>query len=514
MAFFKKLKNNKIFSIISGYLSVVIILWVFALPIGAGLNEGDNGIYAASVARGSVFLPFKEVDFVPSWRAQVPAWVAAITKSWILEAFDKGGALHPNPSQFIAESSNSYVLTTTNLAHLPPFFYFLVGIPSLIFSGLFAAYSMRLITALICLVFILISLYLVSRNSNNKLSIAGLVFALSPEAYFLFSTITANGIEVASACLVFTATALLCTEQPQEKQIRLLRIWFLASSALCLVRTLSPVWVLVAALYLIIYIGPVALINLIKKHKDLYIYITILVVAGLLTFFWDLFRGSFPYQIAVYLTNSYHDESFISRFFISIKRVTTFYNQAFGHINNGNFFAGTVIYVLLIFVVISISFKNASTRQKLILVLGVAFNILLPALFESIKGNSLGQWWYGDYSLPLYVQSPIIAATFLSKSNGNERTKEILTNLLLVFAVLSQLTVLYLVARSYMVGFSGKIMVLFANSIWQGYPFGFESFYLLIDLIFSIATITLFVKPLGSLKNPFTSKTLNNSDLL
>jgi hypothetical protein len=491
--------SPKIFKALAILIGIIFLSWTFLLPIGAGPSEGDQSVYAASVIRGHVLLALHQTSFIPTWQATVPQWVGAIGQAWAQIVNQQSSGLNPNPNSYFNKSTSKSIVDFTNLAVLPPFYYAAIGLPSIVFSSLVGAFAMRIATALICLAFLWGAIKILLYSKNKKIALMGFFLALSPEVYFLSSTINTTGIEVCSSILLWSATGTICiNKRDLELEIKLFKIWAIVAFFAALARTLSPLWVFISAIYIVIALGPKLIFKIIKTSRVGFYFIMPL-VASLATLLWDILRGSFPYEIGVYLTNSYHTYGFFTRFLISLTRTPLFYMQAFCYVRESGFPILAAIWVALTALIVILATIKSDKSKKTILLIGMIFNIIIPAFFEALKGATLGQWWYGDYSLPLYLQSPIIAGVFLGElSNSFNKTKDNIVSLLigLIFAaaLFAQLGILYYSVVSYMFG-NGKSFNIFSNSShWTGYPSGTLPFFIGLNLISTVIILMALIK--------------------
>ncbi|MDQ2825969.1 MAG: DUF2142 domain-containing protein, partial [Actinomycetota bacterium] len=129
-----------------------------------------------------------------------------------------------------------------------PLYYFLTGLPSLVFRSAFGVRLMRLVSGGLCAAF-LASAFLSARSvGRGILAPAGVLVAATPMTFFLAGAVNPNGFETAAAIGLWAAGAALVTGSVDA---RLPVRAGVAAVALALTRPLSPLWVAVIGLVLL-----------------------------------------------------------------------------------------------------------------------------------------------------------------------------------------------------------------------------------------------------------------------
>jgi hypothetical protein len=487
---------------------LLFLSWSMLQPIGSEPDEHYHTVYAAAVARGEVFLPIWYRNPSPIYGALVPKWITSYR--YTLLAFPlnehvklKAGLVF-NVNKLLADKPTYLAEDSTDLAALPPFPYYLYGLPTLYSAGSLAVFQMRFIADLIDALFLSYSFYLLKKISK-VLSLSTLFFLLTPEVFSLGSYPNPNGAEICATLALSVVTALVITEK--NERLSLMKRWLVIASALCLIRTLSPLWVFFNGLYLIIGLGISEAFSLIKS-KALIKYYAVLILCGSLTGFWDVLRGHYSSPQFLYLINDYHLLPFNQRVIVGIKQLPTFLNEAFYNAAMLPRFSVLEFLWLVVFgtiiVAVLLVLRN---RYKSVVITSIVVAILTPALIQAITAHLLGQWWNGRYSAMLYLEPAVLAVLFLEENNlskhrlaNHPKLVPIINALLLILAALINGAALYNSLRLYMVGPNGGFQILFkSDSAWASYPHGFQSLWI---LAFVLGLALYFYKTISKPKAP------------
>jgi hypothetical protein len=462
------------------FVGLLFLTWIIGEPRNAYTEESQHSYYAAAAVRGHVPLKIATIIPSPKWAVDVP--------SWLYNIFQVG---------IIRNNGSGTTATTTVLAHLPPFYYFVVGLPTLFRIGLVNLFFMRGLSALMCVLYVSYSFWGIYRYKKGLLSVAGIFLALTPEAYFLGATVNPNGPEISGGLCLYVYTGLIITSK-REDRISLYKKWAVVAGTLCLLRTLSPLWVLVAGVYLLIGLG-------LKDSKDILINRELIkwslftFLMGSATFIWDIFWGRFPYYMAFYLTSNYHNYNLIGRTFISITRVPLYLSQAYFSLDGliSPLFTSIWIGLILIIILLNLIFSNKKTIS--IVLTSVIFSIVIPSVAEASQGQHMGLWWYGYYSLPLYTGVPVLSSMLLFddliKSKRSlkllsllRRHIDLIAKIIISLVIVAELFLYYELLRNFIVGPNGQLNIMFGpiinkiNFNWRTYPYGWQDFWLFLNI--------------------------------
>ena len=229
---------------------VMQIGWILVTQPFHGADEHESAFKASAVAHGFFALDPKPSPSGRSYYVRADAALVSAARPmcrWI--------EVEPANCERVIPAGNQMVWVTSGAARYDPAYYGLVGLASLPFHGLAQLYSMRIFTALICALLISCAASLTLRYSATRWPFIGLVVAATPEVIFSGSIVGANGVEMASAILLWVAllTAFRTTDRAQLRKLA----WIAACGTvpLAVVRSFGPVWVLTIALAALVASG-------------------------------------------------------------------------------------------------------------------------------------------------------------------------------------------------------------------------------------------------------------------
>jgi hypothetical protein len=228
-------------------VAVLGVLWMLATPLFAGPDEPSHAIKAAATVRGQL-LPEK----VPDSRYQfvtVPHRLDAGNASAGCLAFKRD----QDASCVDYHGTDEDWQVPTLVGRYPPAVYAVIGLPTLVTTGVSGIYAMRLLFVVVTALCIASALADLDELGGRVARVAVLV-AVTPMTLFLAGTINPNAIEIAAALLVWTS-ALRLAARADEGVVtgRDVARCGGASIVLALARPLSPLWL--ACIAVVVAIG-------------------------------------------------------------------------------------------------------------------------------------------------------------------------------------------------------------------------------------------------------------------
>jgi hypothetical protein len=215
-------------ALVTAFLTLTTLAWVFAIPPGAGYDEMSHYVKALGVGRGQAWGTPDRVHredrlvielrkaFGQANTVQPPkfAWLVRTRREFVVpsslavgESCDersKSGCVHgvhPTGRPY----ARSYVGTYA------PFFYVLPGLPTRAASSPSTAIRLgRLATAALCVALLVVTALLLLRDPRSDLALLGLVGAISPAVLYVAATINPSGPEIAAAACFGAALMAAC----------------------------------------------------------------------------------------------------------------------------------------------------------------------------------------------------------------------------------------------------------------------------------------------------------------
>jgi hypothetical protein len=226
-------------------------LWSVVLPPFRGIDEFDHAYRAAAVARGEwhpeyVATPHGRGDLVT-----VPRDIVTAAHS-VCDSLPYTGPGDCNP---VEDAGNGMVTVGSGAARYNPVFYWVTGTAARPFSGTLALYVMRAMAGLLCAIFFAAAATILLRISRSWWSVSGLLVATTPMATYTFAVAAPNGVELASAFLLWVALLGLAEPRSPRAERFLLASSALAASTLTTVKTLGPVWLALTVAAWLLLVG-------------------------------------------------------------------------------------------------------------------------------------------------------------------------------------------------------------------------------------------------------------------
>jgi hypothetical protein len=234
----------KFFWVSFALLSALMSTWSLASPLMSIPDEPAHAIRAAAVVRGEfIGDPAKEFGGGPA--VTVPAYIA-YTRAMGCFAFKP---LTSASCQHAYTGDNDKPeLSASSATPNSPVYYAVVGLPTLVFSGEFALYAMRILSSLLA-ASLLAFAFAMLRARGGRWSIIALVVATTPMLLFLGGSINPNATEVTAAAALFVSLIAMVERRVKGRQTWLYVIVSIASAAMLTGgRSLALLWLLLIGL--------------------------------------------------------------------------------------------------------------------------------------------------------------------------------------------------------------------------------------------------------------------------
>lgn len=390
------------------FIFLVSAAWAISTPLGASPDEPAHIIKAASVARGQLIGEMTEAPAVT--RVQVPTGLASST-GWPCFAFDSTKEASCTPA--IADGAD-LVSAKTSAGLYNPTYYAIVGVPSLLTDDTSrAVILMRLAGGLVASFFLAVTFCALLRLGNPMWTGLGFVGALTPMVFFLNGAVNPNALETATGAALLAALLVVVDGKSSHER------WWLGAAAvsgflLAQARGLSPLWMAMIALAVLIFIPP-ARLSVLLKRLDVWITIVVLGagvgVAGL----WIVATGTlgsmgvFPGAGEVGRGEAFMEMLVGRSFDPGIVGV-------FGWLDT---MAPAFDYVLWSFLGLGLvvgALTVARGRSLAAVVVCVGGLMLVPPIVQAASVKSSGYIWQGRYALVAYVVVVLIASVAMATS--------------------------------------------------------------------------------------------------
>ncbi len=395
-------------------ISALTILWSLSVPLMSAPDEPHHVVKAVAVWRGEWLGVHAKGFNVATMTVQVPQ-----TYERALGEFDCYRQRSAKPAGCAKPiiASSKIVPARTHVGRYPPFYYLLVGWPSLLSVAADTMRWMRVISALLNSAVLGFGVFLIRRFRMGAGVLVGLCCTLTPVSIYMDSTVQPNGLEVSLGILVAICVIGLArfADQTPDLELRPPRLLIAttgaAASALVLVRGLSPLW--------LGCLGIVALLLVPWAHwrrwlglRDVRIWIGVVVVFTALALAWIIGSDALAIQPWASAINPYQHVSDFREFQLVLGRDGWYAEQMIGKLTRDSQLpipAYIVAFTALCLMII-VGFVRGTIRERIALGFSFLGSALIPVALAAPRIRTHGINWQGRYIMPFAAAIVLIAA--------------------------------------------------------------------------------------------------------
>lgn len=444
--------------------------WSLATPLLAGPDEPSHIITAAADVRGHFAKAHEPGQAEAMQQVHLPAMYSHLQSESLCLELSFGPADCSLPQQQCREltqtsqscglpvrSGGPAATATTYTGRYPPFYFLLVGIPTLFGASPTVLYLMRLLGVLLGTLLIALGFFSVARWSSKPLLIAGTSLALTPASLYLIAVINPNGLEVASAVCLWTAGAVLLCERRSAIPSGLLAIVGVSAITLLVSRPVSPLWT-VMILAILLLMADRGTLRMLWQGRVVRYWMGAIGLVTVVAAAWIFIMNATLVLPAI-------SRPPLGTPWLTIARTTAgqwsvLLQQMIGVMGWDNASAPLATFLLWyagVGFVAVLAFSAASRtawRKQVALGLTIGLTALVPVVYSVATARSVGYLISGRYTLALAVGITIVAATIVDRGSLDVvRLVRVLTAMVAV----GQFSAFCWVLRRYTVGASGSL---------------------------------------------------------
>lgn len=462
----------KVFLRIFALIALLTSAWSLATPLMAFPDEPSHTIKAAAVARGQ-FTIQEGQSYGHGIHVGVPSYIANLSAQ-TCTAFRRDVTASCAPP--IPMDDNYLTIGVTSAGLYNPSYYWLVGLPSLFFTGEPAVLAMRVISAILSSVFLAAGLTALTRMRRPKWPVAAACVALTPMVLFMCSGINPNSIEIAATMAAFCGL-LVCLERVRHLNDVRPAILTVGISAIVLANTrnVSLVWLLVAFSVAVTFFG-FRHLGLLLRNRLVLVTLGVTIVGVALGLAWIVLMmfapgstAAAPEGIINIVEGVRPDQAFVTMMDRSFDFVTQ-YIGVMGWLEVPAPQAVLQFWSLLLMAATLLPFLTRPRRVAAgfwVALLGLA---VVPALIQASLIGTVGYIWQGRYNLPLFMVAVIAAGVAVRfrqfPADGGHRS---LVRVLIVAGSVAHAYTFMNALRRYVVGLNdkGNWQIMITNPEWQ-----------------------------------------------
>ncbi|MCY7364382.1 MAG: DUF2142 domain-containing protein [Frankiaceae bacterium] len=378
-------------------LSTLLALWGLATPRFAVPDEPAHFLKAAGVARGQLVGPADRPTVV-----EVPPALESTRQQTGCFAFQPAVSADCAPGYTGDDGPD--LVAYTQAGRYPPGYYALVGLPTLVWTDLDVLYAVRGLSAALCAALLAAALTAAAATGRRLLT-TSVGVSVTPMALFLCSGVNPSGPEIAAALALWTAgVALVLDGGPPPRP--LLATAGVAGVVLALSRPISPFWLALIGLTLLVLAGRRRIVELVRR-RGVQVWLGALVLAAAAQSAWVLGVGSLE------LYGGTQELSLAQRLEGSVDRTDERLHQVvgwFGWLDTPAPTGVVLAWATALAVVVCLGLRRPAPLRVVLVVLLAVGCVLVPVALEVPSVNQVGFYWQGRYTLPLAVGLPVLAA--------------------------------------------------------------------------------------------------------
>ena len=491
----------RFFGPVFALLSILTTIWILATPLMAYPDEPSHAIKAAAVARGQ-FFPAPGESYGHGVHVQVPSYIANL-ESQMCFSFQMSKTAGCAPA--IPLDDNYLTIGVTSAGLYNPFYYWLVGLPSLFLSGAPALFTMRIVSGLLSAAFYAAGFTALSRLRHPKWPLIAAGVATTPMVLFLASGINPNSLEIAASMAAFCGLVSVLENSRQLERARpgILTVG-VAAATLANTRNVSLLWLLCGAIVACLFFRPTHIAALFRNR--LVLAVTAFAAAGIaLGVAWNFLMLKAPPsagEAPAGISNVKGEVRPYNAFLTMLDRSFDFVHQYVGVAGwlDAPVPQGVVIFwsMLLVSALLMV-FLVRPLRLQIAFWVALAFLAAVPAVVQAALINSTGFIWQGRYSLPLFAIALISAGLAMRfRPFRNRPENQSLTRVVLLAVCVAHVYAFMNVLRRYVVGLQdwANWQTMFTVPGWQP-PLSWEVLAIMFSavLLFAASKVFTFLHP-------------------
>jgi hypothetical protein len=437
-------------------LFVAIAAWSFASPLGSSPDEPAHVIRAASLVRGQLL--GKPMTGAPAaLRGTVIVEVPQVFTSLAndIGCFQFQNAV-PASCQHPLNPSTADFATETYVGRYSPFYYALVGVPTLVSPSGGGVYGARLVSGALSAAMLALALTSLRRCRGLPLLAAGLALAVTPMVLYLAATVNPNGLEVAAAVSAWTAAMALTSQPPASVSAATVGALGASCVVLMLTRALSPLWavLVVAALA---GAGPATSVRRLLRRHCVRRWLAACVLAGLAAVAWDLFADPFLTEPGTAIAPGTTKAHMVV---LAVQRLDVLVSSSigqFGWLDTPSPYGVTFAWVAALGAVVLVGICLARRRGATVVVASMVGWVVLAVALISADAPHSGILGQGRDFLGLAVGIPLVATAMTGDRFGDRGATRRFATIVISLLAICQVVDFYAALRRYTVGISGPL---------------------------------------------------------
>jgi Predicted membrane protein (DUF2142) len=471
-----------------GVLFIAVAAWSFASPLGSGPDEPAHLARAASLVRGQLVgtdLPHPTPAQKSTVIVKVPEVFASLETD--VGCFQYKSTV-PAGCQRPLNGSTRTVSVETYVGRYPPFYYALVGLPTLALVSVKGIYAARLVSGALSAAMLALAITSLRRCRGAPLLAAGLALAVTPMALYLAAVISPSGLEIASAISAWAAAMALASQRPMELGASAVGALGISICVLVLTRALAPLWVLFI-LAAMVGVGTATPWRELLRKRYVQGWVAACLLAGLVSLFWDIAANPFLTEPGSPLPAGTTEGGIFELALERLDLLVTSSIGQFGWLDTPSPYLVIVLWLGALGAVVLVA-ACVARRRSIAVVLGtlVAW-VVFPTVLIVSQARQDGILGQGRDFMGLAVGIPIVAAFVAGERFVDRRTTLRLAAVVIGLLAACQVVDFYAALRRYTVGTKGPLDAF--SAVHHGWAAPIPALVLFIVFIMAMVALAL-----------------------
>ncbi len=439
-----------------GVFFVAVAAWSFASPLGSGPDEPAHLVRAVSLVRGQLLgtdLPHPTQAQKSTVIVKVPEVFASLETD--VGCFQYKSAV-PAGCQRPLNGSTRTVSVETYVGRYPPFYYALVGLPTLALVSVKGIYGARLVSGALSAAMLALAITSLRRCRGAPLLAGGLALAVTPMALYLAAVISPSGLEIASAISAWAAAMALASQRPMELSASAVGTLGVSICVLVLTRALAPLWVLFI-LAAVVGVGTATPLRELLRKRYVQGWLAACVVAGLVSLVWDIAANPFLTEPGTPLPAGTTEGGIFELALERLDLLVTSSIGQFGWLDAPSPYLVIVLWLGTLGAVVLVAACVARRRPVAVVLGTVGAWVVFPTVLIASQARQDGILGQGRDFMGLAVGIPIVAAFVAGERFVDRRTTLRLGTVVVGLLATCQAVDFYAALRRYTVGTKGPL---------------------------------------------------------